>query len=156
MVSVPVKLKHQGTHMHCGLVVKLTSTSSHSLIVGCWEFYVVVTSKVIPGWVPTCNNVHSWRLYSAVPLGNQCLCFVYRFVCVKRATGNTMISFNFCIDCPGLLLLLLLLLLFCYNVFFWNANKHSIYLVLGLFFKSGHYIFGFHVTMLIIASFFYW
>ena len=33
--------------------------------------YLLATSKVISGWVPTCDSVHSWRLYSAAPLGNQ-------------------------------------------------------------------------------------
>ena len=39
---------------------------------GCLKLlYVQATSKVISGWVPTCNNAHSWWLYSTVPLGNQ-------------------------------------------------------------------------------------
>ena len=35
------------------------------------EFYIFGTSTVISGWVPTCDNVHSWWLYSAVLLQNQ-------------------------------------------------------------------------------------
>ena len=35
------------------------------------EFYVLRTSKVISGWVSTCDIVHSWWLYNAVQLGNQ-------------------------------------------------------------------------------------
>ena len=34
-------------------------------------FYILATSNVISGWVLTCSSAHSWRLYSAVPLGNQ-------------------------------------------------------------------------------------
>ena len=34
-------------------------------------FYVLVTSKAISGLVPTCNSVHSWRIYSVTPLGEQ-------------------------------------------------------------------------------------
>ena len=35
------------------------------------EFYVLATSKVISGWVLTCDSVHSWWLYSDSPLGDQ-------------------------------------------------------------------------------------
>ena len=35
------------------------------------EFYVLATSKVISGRVPTCDSVHSWRFYSAATLGDQ-------------------------------------------------------------------------------------
>ena len=35
------------------------------------QFYVLVTSEVIPGQVPTRESVHSWQPYSAAPLGNQ-------------------------------------------------------------------------------------
>ena len=31
-------------------------------------FYVLATSKVISGGVPTCDSVHSWQLYSAASL----------------------------------------------------------------------------------------
>ena len=31
---------------------------------------VLAPSKVITRWVPTCDSVHSWWLYSAAPLGN--------------------------------------------------------------------------------------
>ena len=34
-------------------------------------FYVLATSKVISGWVPPCDNAHSWQLYSAASLGHQ-------------------------------------------------------------------------------------
>ena len=33
--------------------------------------YTLATSEVISGWVLTCDNPHSWRLYSAASLGNQ-------------------------------------------------------------------------------------
>ena len=35
--------------------------------------YILVTSKVISGWVPTCDSAHSLRLYSAVALGIQAI-----------------------------------------------------------------------------------
>ena len=34
-------------------------------------FYILATFKVISGHEPTCESAHSWRLYSAAPLGNQ-------------------------------------------------------------------------------------
>ena len=34
-------------------------------------FYILATSAIILGWVPTCDSAHSGRLCSAVPLGNQ-------------------------------------------------------------------------------------
>ena len=34
-------------------------------------FYVLTTSKVISGRVPMCDSLHSWRLHSIVPLGDQ-------------------------------------------------------------------------------------
>ena len=39
----------------------------------CWllEFYSLATSRVITGQVPTYDNVHSWHIYSAAPLGDQ-------------------------------------------------------------------------------------
>ena len=27
-----------------------------------FEFYIFATSKDIPGWAPTCDSAHSWRL----------------------------------------------------------------------------------------------
>ena len=32
--------------------------------------FILATSKVISGWVLTCDGVHSWRLHSAVSLGH--------------------------------------------------------------------------------------
>ena len=34
-------------------------------------FYVLATANIISVSVPTCDRVHSWRHYSASPLGNQ-------------------------------------------------------------------------------------
>ena len=34
-------------------------------------FYVLATSKVISGRLPTYDSAHSWRLYSVAPLENQ-------------------------------------------------------------------------------------
>ena len=33
-----------------------------------WEFYILATSKVISGQVPTYDKVHFWGFYSAAPL----------------------------------------------------------------------------------------
>ena len=35
------------------------------------EFYVLETSKVISGRVPTCDSAQSWQLYHAAQLGDQ-------------------------------------------------------------------------------------
>ena len=43
------------------------------------EFYVVATSKIISGWALTCDSAHLWRLYSAVPLGDQAISIVTDF-----------------------------------------------------------------------------
>ena len=40
-------------------------------LVGCWRIYILATSEVIWGWVPTCDRAHSWRFYSAPSLGNH-------------------------------------------------------------------------------------
>ena len=34
-------------------------------------FCVLTTSKVILGWVSTCDSAHLWQLYTAAPLGDQ-------------------------------------------------------------------------------------
>ena len=36
-------------------------------------FYILATSKVISGCVPTCDRANSWSLNSASPLGNQAI-----------------------------------------------------------------------------------
>ena len=33
------------------------------------EFYILATSEVMSGLVPTCDSVHRWRIYSAASLG---------------------------------------------------------------------------------------
>ena len=43
----------------------------HAKLVCLLEFYVLATSTVISGWVPTCDSEHSQRLYSAAPLISQ-------------------------------------------------------------------------------------
>ena len=35
------------------------------------EFHILATSKVISGWIPTCDSEQICRLYSAAPPGNQ-------------------------------------------------------------------------------------
>ena len=78
--------------------------SKQRLVGGLLEFYVFATSMVISGPVLTGDSVHSWRFYSADPLGTQaavrystrlvCCCFTsqhnlrsyhdgYRFVAVR-------------------------------------------------------------------------
>ena len=37
----------------------------------CLLFYVLETSKVVSGWVPTCYSAHSCGLYCGASLGNQ-------------------------------------------------------------------------------------
>ena len=41
------------------------------LLIDCWIFFFLATSKVPSGWAPTCDSGHSWQLYSVAPLGNQ-------------------------------------------------------------------------------------
>ena len=43
-------------------------------LVGSLSFTSVATSNVISGWVSICDSLHSWRLYSAAPLGNKAIC----------------------------------------------------------------------------------
>ena len=45
----------------------------------CLLFYVLAASKVISGQVPSCDSAHSWRFYSAAPLGNQTASTMTRF-----------------------------------------------------------------------------
>ena len=42
-------------------------------------FSVLATSKVISGWIPTCDSAHSWRLCSAPPLGNEAISTMTRY-----------------------------------------------------------------------------
>ena len=35
------------------------------------EFYALATSKVVSGWVLTCDSAHSWSVYSAGPLCDE-------------------------------------------------------------------------------------
>ena len=37
----------------------------------CLLFDVLTTSKIIKGQAPICDSVHSWRFYSAAPLGSH-------------------------------------------------------------------------------------
>ena len=40
-------------------------------LVGCLlEFFILTAPKIISEWVPTCDSAHSWRRYSAAPLGD--------------------------------------------------------------------------------------
>ena len=42
-------------------------------IKGCWffELYILGTSTVISGWVPTCASVQSCQLHGSAPLENH-------------------------------------------------------------------------------------
>ena len=35
------------------------------------ELFILTTSKVISGHILTCDNAHSWQIYSAARLGDQ-------------------------------------------------------------------------------------
>ena len=58
--------QHQKVAMsvHCDKLIPL-------LIVYLLWFYVLATSKFLAGQRLTCDSVHSWRRYSAAPLGIQ-------------------------------------------------------------------------------------
>ena len=45
----------------------------HNTRISSWllEFYILAASKVISGWVLTCDSIESWRLHSVAPLGDQ-------------------------------------------------------------------------------------
>ena len=47
-------------YQHLDLVLRLFVR-----MVGCYELYVLTTSKVIAGQVPACDSTHSGQLYSA-------------------------------------------------------------------------------------------
>ena len=52
---------HTSTHVHWPVHTEMSPASSRlEILVGCWEFYVLVTSQVISGGVPTCDSAHSW------------------------------------------------------------------------------------------------
>ena len=63
--------KNVGTWGHvdmwtCGHVDMWTCGQRACLLL----FYVLATSKVTSGHVPTCDSAHSWRLYIVAPQGN--------------------------------------------------------------------------------------
>ena len=70
-------LKKVNTHIIVWVDIQGTC-KLNKLEIYCWllEFYVLATSKVISGRVPICDSAHSWRLYSAVPPGNQAVEFI--------------------------------------------------------------------------------
>ena len=51
--------------------------SKYRLVGWLLEFYILATSKVISGSVPTCDIAQSWWLYNAGPLGIQAACTMY-------------------------------------------------------------------------------
>ena len=51
-------------------IAKCLNIWHYACLVWLLEFYVLVKSKVIAGWAPICDSMHSWRLYSTVPLGD--------------------------------------------------------------------------------------
>ena len=64
------------------------------------EFYILATYRVISGWVPTCDSVHSWQLYIAALLGNQAADTMTRYSIQSQYPAIERISL-----CPILLLL---------------------------------------------------
>ena len=56
------------THPHGGMLIRiLLSRYCFCLLL----FYVLATSTVISGSIPTCDSVHSWQLCSVGSLGDQ-------------------------------------------------------------------------------------
>ena len=60
-------------HTYLNIVVYIHVYICMCVCVGCWllDFYVLTTSNVISGQVPTCDSAHSLCLYSATSLGDQ-------------------------------------------------------------------------------------
>ena len=56
---------------HISLREKNWLTSHHHWVGWLLGFYILATSKVITGWVPSCDSAQSWWFYSVAPLGNQ-------------------------------------------------------------------------------------
>ena len=66
----------------------LSKTASQGIIFSLLLFYILATSTVISGRLPTCDSAHSQRLYSAAPLGD-------------RATSTSeVISHSVTLSCP--------------------------------------------------------
>ena len=76
LVNIKASLQQNTTCINSFQQLNTTyiSIASFSLVV-----YIWATSKVIAGQVPACDSAHSWRLYSAVPLGNQTMGIMTRF-----------------------------------------------------------------------------
>ena len=68
-------------------------------MVGLLEFYILATSKVVSGWIPTCDSVHSCALYSAAPLENEAASTMTQYLTQSHypETGRTS-------PCPILLM----------------------------------------------------
>ena len=61
--------KYGWVHM-CMCVCVYVCLHVCGVVVGLF-FYIFSISNVISGWVTTCESAHSWRFYSASPLGDQ-------------------------------------------------------------------------------------
>ena len=67
------------------------------------DFYVMASSKVISRRVQTYGHIdssHPWRLYNAVPLGNQITCTRIRYPTLSHYPDNDPTS-----PCPMLIIL---------------------------------------------------
>ena len=60
---------------------------------------ILATSKVISGQVPTCDGGHSWRFYSAAPLGNHTVGAITRYSTQSHYRETELTS-----PCPILLM----------------------------------------------------
>ena len=65
----------------------------------CLLFYVLTIIKIISGWVPTCDGVHTWRLYSATQLRDQTADTMTRYPTQSHYPDNVLTS-----PCPILLM----------------------------------------------------
>ena len=61
---------HLVRNLHCR-VDELCNKSERMML--CLLYNVLATSKIISGRALTCDSVHTWRLYSAAPLGDQAI-----------------------------------------------------------------------------------
>ena len=63
------------------------------------RFYVLTTSKIIAGWLPTCDSAHSRWLYSAAPLGDPVIT-ITQFLTQSHYPETELTS-----PCPSLVVL---------------------------------------------------
>ena len=56
------------------------------------EFCILGTSKVISGWVATCDSGHAWRLYITIPLGNQAVTIMSKYLTQSKYADSDLSS----------------------------------------------------------------